>query len=126
MAARFDQTAGAAIQIGANAQSLTVDIEGTRISRNVQAPPFGPNGMKQVAGNLVQFWGGNNRDVTITRAIGDYLAGRVVETDALDPPSRNLVVKYARGYNVGYNRPPGVPLAPYANSKGVVLYEDCK
>lgn len=122
----FDQTSGAAIQIGANAQDLTVDIEGTRISRNVEAPPFGPNGMKQVAGNLVQFWGGNNRNVTINRAIGDYLAGRVVETDALDAPSRNLLVKYARGSHVGYNRPPGAPLAPYAPGKGIVTYEDCK
>lgn len=122
----FDQTAGAAIQIGANAQSLTVDIEGTRISRNVQAPPFGPNGTKQVAGNLVQFWGVNNQNVVIERAIGDYLAGRVVETDALHAPSSNLTVKYARGSRIGYNRPPGTPLAPYADGKGIVTYVDCK
>lgn len=122
----FDQTAGAAIQIGSNAQDLTVDIEGTRISRNVQAPPFGPGGMKQVAGNVVQFWGTNNHRVTVKRAIGDYLAGRVVETDALDPPSSKLVVEYARGYNLGYNRPPGEPLAPYAPDKGIVTYVDCK
>ncbi len=114
----FDQGSGAGIQIGANAQDLTVDIEGERITRNVDLPPFAKNGGKQVAGNLIQFWGGGNRRTKVERAIGVDLAGRVVEADALDAPSSGIVVQYARGTNVrlrpAYAQPkPGVAPITY-------------
>jgi hypothetical protein len=91
-----DQPAGAAVSIGANLQNSQLWVRAHRIT--FQA-------ISQVAGNAVQLWGANNANVTVKDIEADTLAGRVVETDALDGGS-GLTVQYARGTNVR--------LAPYA------------
>ncbi len=91
-----DQPTGAAVQVGANLQNSQLWVQAQRIT--FQA-------VTQVAGNAVQLWGGNNRNVTVEDVEADSLAGRVIETDALDGGS-GLSVLYARGTNTR--------LAPYA------------
>lgn len=70
----------------------------------------------QVAGNLVQLWGGGNHDVTIHRAYGEDLAGRMVETDDLGSAS-NITVEWARGVRCR--------LSPLYTAHSGVTYKDC-
>src|SRR5262249_3037861 len=91
-----DQPTGAAVSVGANLQNSEIWIRAQRITFAATS---------QVAGNAIQFWGSNNRNVTVKDIEADALAGRVIETDALGS-GVSLVVNYARGTNVR--------LAPYA------------
>jgi len=85
-----DQPTGAAVSIGANLENSRLWVEARRISFHATY---------QVAGNAVQFWGDNNRNVTVEDIEASALAGRVVETDGLQGGD-GITIERARGTEI--------------------------
>jgi len=108
-----DQPAGAAISAGSNLSNSEIWLQAANLSFQAQT---------QVAGNAIQFWGDNVKNVVVHEVTGDNLAGRVVETNGMySCCDSNIVVEYGRGTNTLQN--PLLSRVNYATNPAV-SYQD--
>ena len=78
---------------------------------------------QQVAGNALQFWGNDFKNIVVRYAYGADLAGRVSETDGLyagQSPAGAINVQYGRSGGTIRLDPKYAP-----KSDGSVVYGDC-
>jgi hypothetical protein len=86
-----DQPTGAALQGGANLQNSDIWLRADRITFKSTSVAG--------AGNALQLWGGQDKNVVVHDLEADNLAGRAVETESLTAGTGNIV-NYARATNV--------------------------
>lgn len=106
-----DQPAGAAIQIGDHVQDSVIEVDARRVTFRA---------VSQVAGNALQFWGDEIRNVRVPYVYGEDLAGRVSETDGMygSNPAGQITVEYGRSQRVR--------LSPRYAADPSTVYLDCQ
>ena len=108
-----DVPCGAAFQGGSNLANTELWIKAVNITYQAQS---------QTAGNAIQFWGGNLRNIVVRNVTGNVLAGRVVETNGIySCCNSGIVVKYGRGTTTLQN--PSLSRINFATHPAVI-YED--
>jgi hypothetical protein len=110
-----DQPYGGGIQLGSYVYDSTVVGWCERLTFNAQS---------QVAGNALQWWGGNLRNIRVPFIYGKELAGRVSETDGVYGGGAHtpIVHEFGRGERVCLNpRLTNVAFTPEPN----FVYQDC-
>jgi hypothetical protein len=106
-----DLPAGAAIEIGPRTHDTVIELDARRVTFQAQ---------QQVAGNALQWWGDDIRNIRVPYVYGEDLAGRVSETNGIydTQPDGQITVEHGRSARVR--------LAPaYATKRGTVAYQDC-
>ena len=109
-----DQPYGAGIQLGSYVFDSTIVGWCERLNFPAQS---------QVAGNALQWWGGNLRNIRVPFIYGKDLQGRVSEVDGVyGGGAQNIVVEFGRGERVCLN--PRLSNEAYAVKPGFT-YQDC-
>jgi hypothetical protein len=111
-----DQPTGAGLQLGGYLFDSTVAAWCERLTFNAQS---------QVAGNALQWWGGNLRNVRVPFVYGEELAGRISEVDGVySGTAQSIVHEFGRGERVCLN--PRLSNVAFATGKTGFTYRDCE
>lgn len=107
-----DLPTGAAIEIGPHMQNSVIEVDARRLTKVAT---------QQVAGNALQFWGSDFRNIRVPYLYAEDLVGRAVETDALSTTNApgTIVVEYARATRVRLT--PAYPTHPAVTYLDVAL-----
>jgi hypothetical protein len=108
-----DVQCGGAFQGGSNLVDSDLWVKASNITYQAQS---------QTAGNAIQFWGGDLKNITVHDVVGSSLAGRVVETSGMySCCDSGIVVQYGRGTNALLN--PLLSGADFATNPAIT-YQD--